>query len=633
MELEAIESASAVESYNPNAELGYGAGGAPATQDYGSVVNGTIQQLNQTAYNQQVLLHNQNIQDRDASMALFAQGKIAGDIDEIDRPEMEKVRAEMEDLYSKNPNLKKDPEVFAKMQTLVNKFGELNVLGNTRDLEFKKQRLGIAAEKDPDKQKMMIDHLENERKKGIKHIPEPYVKGLDWTPEVITPVFEPAFMGSKTENGKDGLPYTTKQYRTNVKQFVDYYSPQNFLNGANNTKPNELAKWAENAYAMPELQDVKYLNAANKMIEKINADSGAVEGSKLFITPLANQDANGKWIVEANPLELAKKLNLVGSYKDFSAPAELDPNYQKVRTDKAQEIQYRSAANENNAQAERTRRLMDDEEAKLKAEARDATLRGDKQEYENKIAMAASSKPVIDAFSTFDEAQSAKGYKTASVFIKDGGLSATAQATLQGVIGGNDTLQITEIPASNTGARKMLSTRPEGKNKVLTAPAKMYSIKDPNDPDNTILVGLDKAGNLYKTSNLSQGINDLISFETNNAVGKDRVALASAGQLYVEELQGVPGEARLTKMREKLNASPGTSGPATNVNQATPVATPKPANTQPTTTVSSLSIKIPANYKDPSVSRVVGGVPQIFHNGKWRKVVSSNSQTGTINLE
>lgn len=605
--LEPTVTASQIDSYQGNANLAFGADGRslnPGDRDISSTVNSALEQAQARDFQWQVKQHDQRIKDRDATLDLFASAKLDGDVDEADRPALDKLYGEVKDILLANPNIKANPQAYANAQQKIKEYNNLGTMANTREAEFKKMRLDIAQDQDLDRRKKKIEHLDAEINKGIKHMPTPYLSKQSWDDDKISP--DPGMITVEYVAGKDanGLPTKSEKKRTNIKALLDNYSTGRLLEGPNKDLPNQIAAKAEALLAGGELANDSSISEANKRIAEINAENNFNPGDKYFTKPIAVKDDNGKWVLDTNPVEIVKKLDLINRYKNETTAAKIDEDVLKGQATVANIEQSKAAAGASRANAAQSYNAISVANAKLPGELKklDAEVEkikkegGDPTSVINQKAYATIGASAIDAF---DEAAKSKGAKTASQIF-----TPNSDGTPNSILGalnltGNEVL--VPVSLSNAAAREMLtinSTTKDGK-EIEALPNNIYLIKDKNNPSNNRIVGINKAytaGNQVTGSyNLNEGAIKLASDRLGNTTGENNPNIQAGVAEYVSRFQ----------------TETPTNGQPLSIATEEAIATWKPTTTS----------DFDQSFKSGNAT---GYIKNVNVNGKMRKAIYSN---------
>lgn len=599
-------------SYKPNADLaGAGAVGGGPTSDLSPILNSLQQQNMQW----NAMRFHQAVADRDKTLETFAQNNIDFPMEEGDKAQMEQKYNDMVDKYKANPKgFLTDPETIKSVQ----RFKADAAFAKTRYAELSKQRQAIAQEVDPQTRQDMIDHLEEQKAAGINKLPQPYFKKLDWDPKAMNPVPEEEVVTRVVKPNEQGLMTVVETKQTDPKKMLDHWSEQNFLEGKNKTLPDQARIYQQFALNNPAINNDDYWNKANKTIEEMNTNNGFKPGDRYYTAPIAVAGPDGKMVpVDQNPVEFGKKFYVANNYKQYTAEPVLSKDAQNMLKTKAQQGQAESATQKNQAQTDLEKMkskeindLLPHKISKLDAEAELARKRGDAATATALNKQKVIAKPVNDAISTFNNID-ALHYKPFKSFT---GIDPASLSTM----GTNEHTQITEVPMTELGAVKMTSTpsTESGATKLtINKPVKMYAIRnDPKNPDAIKLVGVGKDGHVMKIVDLNQGINELISYE-GGYKSKDNVDNQGEASKYLTELQGGQfPDVSLSRIRQHVGSTRTTTTTASPAQQ--PQAKP--------------SVSVPITGAQ---LKKEGGVILAFHEGKWKRVISKDAGTGSLNLE
>lgn len=590
--------ASQINSYQGNAELGGVVAGDTGEASL-QMFNSMLRDIGQQNYSWNVQKYQQNIKDRDASMELFAQNKMPGEIDEVDQPALKGLYDQMETLYMENPNIVQSPEAYAKMAKLSSEFQAKATAAKTRQVEFAKQRVAIAAELDPRTRDRMKAHLAAQRDAGVDHLPEPYLNeldfdlgkmfaapgsaaapaaggkagagtsgsqsgtGMDGTPSLVA-------TDRKIITGEDGLTYEQVTYRPDADQMLNYWSPLRYMEGNHKTLPDEAALFQQYALGSKELNDQAYLGEINANIKKFNTDNGFKPGDGKYQEDFATKGDDGLLkINDSNPIDFGRKL-YVGTYwrESTSAPT-LNKQAQEQRRIKAQENQANAAATNSRAQAGL---------AGAKTREVNELLPFKKAEYiakANKMSpeVVAASKPFSDATNAFDKADQQTNFAPLTNF-------KGITPEMKKGFGIGDNAQIAMVPFSNAAAVEMFSvpkTDLVSKKTTKAKPKQIFAIRDGGE---TMLAAIDANGQ-YQVMDLNQGVNAMIDVESGFSTGAETVKLKSGAKQYANTLMGGDKPITLANVRgaSSVQATPEpaaatTPAPAPNAKTSNTVFAP-----------------------------------------------------------
>ena len=124
----------------------------------------------------------QKLKDRDAGMALIAEGKL--DIKNAlpkDREKLMKMIDEVKKTYfDNNGDVKSDPRVWLKINEQLSKFNEGRTTAGSRYLSYTNGVAAAAKETNPYKKEKMLGHWNGQLEKDLYEPMDPYQQTLDW---------------------------------------------------------------------------------------------------------------------------------------------------------------------------------------------------------------------------------------------------------------------------------------------------------------------------------------------------------------------------------------------------------------------------------------------------------------------
>lgn len=537
-------------SYKGDADLGgFGPDGVPYPGSSGKELE-SLSNYNDHLTQQNFIWNQrkyaQAIKDRDDVMDMVASQKIDSPLLEGDQKVLDANFKGIEDLVLATPNIKGNMDKWLELQQKLRESGSKQTYAKTRYVEAAKQRLDISNTVDPQLKQKKQDHLDEQIKKGVDHVIDPYNNQLDWDPAVLFPDAKEKVKSSKTEVGKDGLFHTTTTTETDLEDMLKHFSFSSLAEGENKTFPDQVDKFYKFAIANPTIMNDSVLNKINSRLNEINISKGYKSGDGNFIAPIATKGADGNW-APANGVDFTKAWYVYHNYKTTSTTA-LDKQAQEM-------AKIKSETAENYAQAQSAKALAGKygADAKLalanikKAEADgDKTLAETEQlKYKTAVLKSTASQPVYEANKFFTEETKneakLKFLPLSSINIK------TATATVNGVKLAESAdipsdYVAKEIPKSTTSAVEMLAD-PYWLNKESkqgfsgwNTPAKILLFTSPDkDPSKSKLVGYDANGNVLKKVDVTTGFENLIRYNKKYNGDKDMLDQINAGRLIIQE--------------------------------------------------------------------------------------------------
>lgn len=530
-------------SYNGNAAQGANdAGGIPFLGGFNTDhINNVMDDMSRQNMMWNSQMFQQKINDRNAMNDLLAQQDMNVDLLDQDRPVLQAKLNEMQKLYIDNPDMLNNPAVYAQMQKKVKEFQAMRSNGKTRYLQVADMKKQMAENTDARFRQQMASHINEQVALGINHLPDPYMKIQDWTKDIEANPPVVALGSPTTYRGKDGNYYTRTVMGNRLEDFFKYYDPFNLIEGENKNLPDQIGAFYDWAGRDERFMGDQNLNAINAKMDAINAARGAKVGDPMYLRHIAEKGEDGKWALTSNAVEMVRALSIFKNYdQKVSEALSKDAAQQAVFRSQivnnlASAGAHRAAAGLSNAKARAENELLPYRKNLFAAQAKAFEDKGDIAEAKVVKEREEVAKPVSDAVNAFDQADQLKNYRPATqIFNK---MPTPAAEALRLNLGIDDNWQFSSVPMTNSAAVKMLSVpvQTKGKKQVAKAPVVIYALKG---PDGQIkMVGLDKNGNFQKSTDLSQGVNELISYE-NGYDSKRKVELESKAKRYINYLQG-----------------------------------------------------------------------------------------------
>lgn len=405
-------------SYRGNPELagGYTPEVAARIGDDFEDLNKSFSQLMQqnTAWNANI--YKQKIEDRDAVNKLIAESKIDYAVDKDYLPLLQKQLDKIKERRLRTPDIISNPKEYAALQAEIKDFDKMKIYAKTNSKLLDDLRLDYANNPDDTHREKVGGWINDQlnKTKDLKALVQPYQKMVTVTPDIyglttndtvtsttkdgaststastggtttekvvqkggLRSIFTPKVMASKTVY-ENGIPYKEIAEGIDYRDIDNHFNGYNMLNTYGNMVPEQmqagLDAFKSNPYNTP-----NRLNYYNRKIDEYNTSQGltAEEDPGSFI-PHIEETLN-------NP-QLFTKAFAVAQQPSVKTSKVVDETLQKALGAKS-EIELRkaqgNAANANAAkdywQISEAKQLLPAKIALMKAQAKEAEMKGDMQ--------------------------------------------------------------------------------------------------------------------------------------------------------------------------------------------------------------------------------------------------------------
>lgn len=490
----------------------------------------------------------QKVKDRDDVMEAVASNVIDIDVLDEDRKPLEDQINKIQAIRLKTPDIMSDAKAWNELQTEIKKFTDMKNTAKVRSVEIRKMAKEMAANPDERFRKQYQNYIQGEIGKGLTHIPNPYLMPQDWDaglfggvptqargkvgqPGIIqqNSVFQVKDLpGSNKPVIQDGLYYKEKITGTDLKDWEQFYSPANFVEGENKNLPDQAYKFYQFAMQDPNLMSDENINAINSKLDAINKANNLTPDNPRFLSPIAERNPDGRgWNVVDNPLDFVKKISLFKDYRLPTRQLQIDEDAQKAASTRAQEnLRYAQARTEGSKQALNA--------AKARAASSLSGLYDAKAAKEKATEVSAAAE---ESVRTFKELGSKTAFQPVSSL--RGNIPAPVWNGIKNNLGVDDNAQVAEIPRTNMSAVRMLSApafNEDGKKVGVNKPRRIFAVKKPDGT--TQLIGIGPDGGVQKVVDKYTGAAEIIKHDQNYNQNAQTVKLYDVATQVVGDLDG-----------------------------------------------------------------------------------------------
>lgn len=526
-------------SYQASADRGYGAEGTPfisGSPDALNDFNNTMKSVNQQNYQFNAMQYQQKIADRDNTMNLMANQNIDIDVLDKDRPVLEKQLNDIQNIWLEHPDIKSNPEAYNNLQKAISKFKEMKVSAGTRSVEIKKMKQEYAANPDAEFRQSIGEHIKTQEDAGINHLPDPYQQVQDFDETIFAKPAATVVKGESYE--KNGLWYSPTHTKTDVKDFYNYYTPSNWIEGANKNIPNKIGAFYQHAIVNEDFMSDNNLNLINSKLDAINKEQN-LDGTPLFLQPIAKKNDDGTWQITKDPAQLAMDVSLLKNYQNSTSLAP-DKDAQKNSLTKAQEDLQKEKKNTEkatqvykHAQAGAQGALA----SKYAAQAKKELALGRNVDAKTAGIKSKGADVVDQMVETFHRAHNASDFGPLNRVVPERIMPDIIKAA-----GIDNNYEVAKIPTSDLGAIKMLSRANygvDGKYHGSVEPSTILVARNKGGSINqTLLIGLNKDGKVMKVVNPNNAAGEIIKYDNGYNHNQKTVELETAADAVTKEAQG-----------------------------------------------------------------------------------------------
>lgn len=620
-------------SYKGQADLGYGPGDSPAA-DSNSLdnFNETLRQVNQQQFQWNAMKYQQKIKDRDDTLAVMANQNVDSPVRDEDRPALDDQISKMKDILVQNPDIKSNPKAYLDFQNAVSKFKGMKAMAQTRYATLGQQQQDIANNPDAEDRKSMQAHFQQQVDGGVTHLPDPYQKMQSFDPAITTAAPPPEVTPGGVVVGKDGLAYRQQTTGSNLDDFTKFYDGIMTEAPGKNT-PNQIAENVTALAANKDFNTPANYDAINAKLEAINQANNLKPRDPKRLLPFT--DSSG--VPTSNPAQFMMDVALAKNYQLPTTSLTLDKDAQKGLLTAAQQ-KLAGAKTTTESFTQRLKSAQAGKEGALATKARaEANLANEKAKQvapdsqAERDALAAKGEVKIKSASAVDEVvhtmnrlYTGNNFKPIADAVPPSALSAITQAT-----GIDGSYQVASVPTNDLSAQKMLSVPKYsgGAYSGVTQPTTMIVARSTQGGINkTILIGLNKDGQVMKTVNANNAIGEVIKYDNGYNRNKSTMDQENAADAVVKEAQGSKAAGTDIEAIIRNNGVEGGSG----MQQAPkPVAPATPQKASAPAKISAKNSYPLSKLKEEDIKDIGNGAYNVRINGQWRKLLKS-TKDGTI---
>jgi len=289
----------------------------------------------------------QKIKDRDAGMALIANGQL--DIKNALPKDRERLMKMIEDVkktyFDNNGDVKSDPRVWLKINDQLSKFNEGRTTAGSRYLSYTNGIAEASKETNPYKKKKMMEHWTGQLNRDLYEPMDPYQQTLDWDNSKVYRKMQESSTPMGTTKNFERVVRTKTDLPKSYRDFVNAYQQGDKDELGLNVDTFLNSFYGEDGILTPDAVQAK-AQEVNDRLKRIAVNEGFnpddVNSLPDYLKPLNPRIVNGK--IQSNDYKWNDwfKIMLYDQYKDRT-----DNVYDK---DLAAQAKIKSEIDQNKAQ-------------------------------------------------------------------------------------------------------------------------------------------------------------------------------------------------------------------------------------------------------------------------------------------